>query len=551
MFKGDSGKSEYTIEVTKGEGTDRDWGVSGEIVVTNPAPYPATIERVEDQIIGLSTLVVECDVEFPYELSSGETLTCTYEAPLSDGTTQVNSATVVTSGDVNGNTTTADIVFGEPTTKVNDKINVSDSNSDGTWGFSDDGSVSYEETFTCNEDEGNHENTATIDETGQADSASVDVKCNEIEVKKDAETSFDRKWVWEIDKSADQTDLLLSDGQLFDVNYKVKVDAEKNDSNFEVKGTITVENPADIDAKILGVSDVISGFDGDVDVDCDEIEFPYTLTAGEGFECEYSADMDDKEDRINTAKAEIQNYSYDKDKYPTDSGTTKFKGEADVIFSKTPDNVTDNCIEVSDTNTGYLGMVCSVDDLPKTYEYILSFGKHDDADVKLECGDNTHINIASFVTNDTETTGEDSWSVDANVECDIGCTLTQGYWKTHSKYGKAPYDETWALIGEDTAFFSSGQTYYKVLWTAPKRGNVYYQLAHQYIAALLNQYNEATVPDKVQKALDDATALFATSTYTPVTVEKIKGKDKALWTDLASILASYNEGDIGPGHCSE
>ena len=47
-----------------------------------------------------------------------------------------------------------------------------------------------------------------------------------------------------------------------------------------------------------------------------------------------------------------------------------------------------------------------------------------------------------------------------------GCTLTPGYWKTHSDYGPAPYDETWAEIGgeippceENTPFFNSGKSY--------------------------------------------------------------------------------------------
>ena len=73
---------------------------------------------------------------------------------------------------------------------------------------------------------------------------------------------------------------------------------------------------------------------------------------------------------------------------------------------------------------------------------------------------------------------------------DGGCTLTPGYWKTHSTYGPAPYDETWALVGEDTPFFLSGQSYYDVLWTSPA-GNAYYNLSFHYIAAELNDLNGA------------------------------------------------------------
>ena len=54
-----------------------------------------------------------------------------------------------------------------------------------------------------------------------------------------------------------------------------------------------------------------------------------------------------------------------------------------------------------------------------------------------ECGDHTFDNTASFETTDTGATGEDSWQVIVTVACPTGCTLTQGYWKTHSEYGPA------------------------------------------------------------------------------------------------------------------
>lgn len=126
-----------------------------------------------------------------------------------------------------------------------------------------------------------------------------------------------------------------------------------------------------------------------------------------------------------------------------------------------------------------------------------------------------------------------------------GCTLTPGYWKTHSIYGPASYDEIWALIGEDTPFFLSDQSYYDVLWTAP-RGNAYYILAHAYIAAELNFLNGAD-STAAQDAFDAATALF--DVYTPADVAGLKGAAKHAWTNLATILDNYNNGLIGPGHC--
>ncbi|MCK4560190.1 MAG: hypothetical protein KAV45_10425 [Calditrichia bacterium] len=138
-----------------------------------------------------------------------------------------------------------------------------------------------------------------------------------------------------------------------------------------------------------------------------------------------------------------------------------------------------------------------------------------------------------------------------------GCTLTPGYWKTHSDYGPAPYDETWAEIGgeippceENTPFFNSGKSYYQVLWTPPKKGNAYYILAHAYIAAELNRLNlsEADFTD-AEEAFDQATGLFEVEANTPGVIVKLKGKDREVWIDLAEILDNYNNGIIGPGHC--
>jgi hypothetical protein len=129
------------------------------------------------------------------------------------------------------------------------------------------------------------------------------------------------------------------------------------------------------------------------------------------------------------------------------------------------------------------------------------------------------------------------------------CTLTAGYWSTHSEYGPSLYDSTWAKLanGADTPFFLSGKSYYQVINSAPK-GNAYYNLAHQYIAAELNFLRGAD-PANVQNTFDTATQLF--NTYTPAEVKEFKGPAKKEWTDLASILDDYNNGYTGPGHCME
>lgn len=537
LFTGDSGTSQYAVTVTKTGYTDSAWAVSGTIRVENNTPYDATIENVTDAISGFGAVAVDCGVSLPYTLASGGAFECTYGTALPDGSSRTNTATVTTSGLVGGGDTVADVVFGNPTTLVNDTINVDDTNG-GSWQFSDTGSITYSQTFTCDSDAGQHDNTATIRETGQSSSASVTVTCYALQVTKNAATSFDRTYHWTIDKSADQTELTLSTGQVFLVNYTVVVDATYTDDNYAVSGNIEVNNPAPIAATINGVSDLVSP-DITATVNCG-VSFPYSLAAGGTLSCTYNADLPDNGARTNTATATLQNYSYDKDLTPTADGTTDFTGSANVSFASATMTEIDECIDVSDTFAGFLGTVC-YPDAPVTFSYSRWVGPY------AVCGKYKVDNTASFVTNDTGTTGDDKWTVHVNIPCDTGCTLTPGYWKTHSEYGPAPYDDTWALLpnGADTPFFSSGLTYYETLWTPSRHGNAWVILARAYIAAELNVLNGASIPTDVLDAW--TTAQDYLSIYGPDNAPK--GPTRVVMTQLAEKLDDYNNGLSGIPHC--
>lgn len=185
-------------------------------------------------------------------------------------------------------------------------------------------------------------------------------------------------------------------------------------------------------------------------------------------------------------------------------------------------------------------------DGPKTF----TVGKEIRYDV---CGDYQVCNEAQLKYYDdatSETYLTDTACFTAHVPCSGGCTLTPGYWKTHSKYGPARYDDAWALVllnGEDTPFFNSGKSWYEVLWTTPAGGNAYYILAHAYIAASLNKLNGATSITAVDAAMVWANTFF--STYIPTSTLSKAVKNKA--TSAASVLDQYNNGITGPGHCTE
>lgn len=348
-----------------------------------------------------------------------------------------------------------------------------------------------------------------------------------LTINKTATASYERTYDWTIDKVGDESELTLSAGQTHTVNYDVKLDATYLDSDWKVTGKITIENNTPYAAVITSISDVLTG-GINATYDCD-VTLPYTLAAGVTLTCTYSADLTSATNGTNTVTVLTSTVNVGGD-----------VATADYTFGD-PTTEVDECIDVRDTYKGVLGTVCFAE-APKTFEYARDI-------VYNECGDFQVDNTASFITNDAKVEGSDSWTVKLTVDCGGGCTLTPGYWKTHSMYGPAPYDDNWAQLpdGANTSFFVSGQSYYQVLWTPPSGGNAYYILAHAYIAAKLNILNDASSTQAVNAAMAWAETFF--NTYTPLLKLSKTVRDQAI--SYAGILDSYNNGYIGPGHCDE
>jgi hypothetical protein len=122
-----------------------------------------------------------------------------------------------------------------------------------------------------------------------------------------------------------------------------------------------------------------------------------------------------------------------------------------------------------------------------------------------------------------------------------GCTYTQGYWG--NKPGVIwpdPYDR-------NAFFFMSGKTWQQVMDTPVNAAQGYYQLAHQYIAAVLNIANGASAPAGVTTTLSLAEAWLSTNIPASCTA----GGSCGLQKDWAKLLDDYNNGQYpgGPPHC--
>jgi hypothetical protein len=346
-----------------------------------------------------------------------------------------------------------------------------------------------------------------------------------LEISKTAKTSHARQWKWTIEKFSKIKKLFLSKGKKHTVPYVVDLNAESS-STCTVSGDVVINNPAKKTATIKSIVDELS--DGTpITVDCGKsFSLPYDLGPGKTLTCSYFTELKHCKDGVNTVTVE------------TKGAVKGGSATADVKFGKAQE--TDACVKVFDDQhpDGFIGTICH-DSKKQQLEYTL--------DVGGDCGESKFTNTATFKAVDSGAKGSDSHTIKVEVDCDKGCTLTQGYWRTHSKYGPAPYDDTWAKLpkGADTKFFSSKQSYYEVLWTPPQGGNVCYILAVQYIAAELNKLSGADFGD-IKGTFEDAKAMLKDQkNFDKCTLDKKKA------TALAKKLDDYNNGRIGPGHCSE
>lgn len=225
------------------------------------------------------------------------------------------------------------------------------------------------------------------------------------------------------------------------------------------------------------------------------------------------------------------------------------------LASATLTSETDETALINDSLNCPAGFTCDVSELPNgtvlTGTQTLTYNVKV-TNVDAQCGSAYELlNTATLTEQDTSTVRTSYGDVDVQTApCNVitGCTRTQGYWRTHSNSGPAPYDATWATIGENTLFFSSGKSYITVINTPSREGNAYYILGRQYIAALLNQASGASVPSDVAQAMTDARTFFMTYAPEP---QSAFGPVRNNLITLADILDTYNNGNNpnGPRHC--
>jgi hypothetical protein len=131
-----------------------------------------------------------------------------------------------------------------------------------------------------------------------------------------------------------------------------------------------------------------------------------------------------------------------------------------------------------------------------------------------------------------------------------GCTLTQGYWKTHNDTVCAvdptsPLCVAWPVTSMTLGTVTYSQADLLAIFNTPAAGNGLIALAHQLIAAKLNIAAGAD-GTAVAVAIASADALIGGLVVPPVGSGSLS---PGLTSALITTLTSFNEGAIGPGHC--
>jgi hypothetical protein len=180
-------------------------------------------------------------------------------------------------------------------------------------------------------------------------------------------------------------------------------------------------------------------------------------------------------------------------------------------------------------------------------EFLFDEGASTDCAFALECG--SPYVFRSFVHANSSLQRSD---FTGNLTCSTldcgheeGCTLTQGYWKTHGPIPTGNNTNEWPVTVLTLGTVTYTDLQLQSIFDTPAAGNGLIALAHQLIAAKLNVANGADGTDAAA-AIASADSLICGLVVPPVGSGSLPSSSTS---SLTSILTSFNEGAIGPGHC--
>ena len=281
LFDGQSGQFTWKITTTKSLSETNDYKISGQVTIANQGTLPITVNSVADRVTGpsysnlLGAGVVNCG-SLPAVIAAGGNRVCTYtNVPVSSvAALNTFTATLSTGEKAVG---TQVIAWGQPTTKVDDVVDVVDTNAAKTW---PDKSASFTDSYTTNANcvdtsgmiygsyvngkmTGTLLNVATVKRDNTAivldtDDATGTANCYRLTVTKTAAPTLTRTWDWNIVKDVNTHNITATfpiTGKLW---YTVTVTkGAPTDSNWAVTGNVNVVNPAPMPATLTTLTDTL------------------------------------------------------------------------------------------------------------------------------------------------------------------------------------------------------------------------------------------------------------------------------------------------------
>jgi hypothetical protein len=403
--------------------------VYGTITVNNSNDY-AVQANVSDSVGGTAATLMCTN---PITVPENGSATCDYYAFLGTKTNGTNTATITSLNPyVDGDTATADYIFGEPTVVDGyPTILVTDTNGQ-SWTANSDASWKYNKSFQCSDEQADYTNgvwtmkdfvnTASIDEIPtKYDSATVKLTCYAPVLDKDAYTNWEERYDWEISKEPDGTYEGFIGDAAFYHGYTVKVDLTKVPQNFKVYGEIDVTNPVGSpESMTVDLTDelVIGVF---ASVDCGDGATSVTVAPGATETCAYSGYLASKTDGTNTATGTFNGLSF------VTTEPYAFGAATPVGFTtiKVTDDQYGDLGEVSDDKTftysgtfqcsanqsDYTNGVWTMKDFVNTASIDEIPTKYDSATVKLTC-------YAPVITKDASASYDERhiWDIDKTVD---------------------------------------------------------------------------------------------------------------------------------------
>lgn len=137
----------------------------------------------------------------------------------------------------------------------------------------------------------------------------------------------------------------------------------------------------------------------------------------------------------------------------------------------------------------------------------------------------------------------------SSLACGGGCTLTQGYWKTHGPQGCASSTNIneWPATSLDLGSIAYSDLELCSILNTPAGGNGLISLAHQLIAAKLNAGIGGDAAF-IAPAVAAADTLIGSLLIPPLGTDSLPPSTTSA---LTATLESWNSGLTGSGHCTE